>query len=81
MTRRTFAGAIATCLGAAAVPGLRAEAAPRRLRIGHTCITWGTFPNAGKTLEPALRDIASLGFAGFETFPQVLAELDAAGEF
>jgi inosose dehydratase len=79
VTRRTFSKAIATCLGAAALPG-GAAAAPLRLRIGHTCITWGTFPNAGPTLEPAMKDIAQLGFVGFETFPQVLEEWDAKGE-
>lgn len=79
VTRRSFSKTIAACLGAAAITGLPA-AAQRRLRIGHTCITWGTFPNASKTLEPALADIARLGYSGFETFPQVLEDWDARGE-
>jgi inosose dehydratase len=80
ITRRTFSSTIAACVGAAAVAGLGAAASSRRLRIGHTCITWGTFPNAPDTLEPAVRDIAGLGFMGFETFPQVLEAWDARGE-
>lgn len=80
VTRRTFSKTLATCLGAAAVAGLPGAAAERRLRIGHTCITWGTFPNAPATLEPAVTDIASLGFSGFETFPQALDDWDRRGE-
>jgi inosose dehydratase len=54
----------------------------RRLKIGYTCITWGTFPRgpeASATLENAVRDIAGLGFYGFETFPENLADWDAKG--
>ena len=72
MNRRTFSKTLAATLTAAAV-----DAAPkRRLKIGHTCITWGTFPNAAgnPTLEVAVKDIASLGFWGFETFPENLAD-------
>ncbi|HTS28997.1 MAG TPA: sugar phosphate isomerase/epimerase [Bryobacteraceae bacterium] len=77
-SRREFALAIAG-IGAAILPVLRA-ATPRNLKIGHTCITWGTFPRgaeADATLEPAVRDIAALGFNGFETFPEVLEDWDA----
>jgi inosose dehydratase len=81
MTRRTFSKTIASCLGAAALGGVHLHASQtRRLKIGHTCITWGTFPNTPDTLEPAMRDIANLGYTGFETFPQVLEELDKRGE-
>lgn len=81
MTRRTFSKTIASCIGAAAVgAGYLHAAQGRRLKIGHTCITWGTFPNTPDTLEPAMRDIASLGYVGFETFPQVLETLDTRGE-
>jgi inosose dehydratase len=58
-------------------------ATARRLKIGYTCITWGTFPRgpeASATLENAVRDVASLGFYGFETFPENLADWDAKGE-
>ena len=77
MNRRNFSKTLAASLGAAAL-----DAAPkRRLKIGHTCITWGTFPNAAgnPTLEPAVKDIASLGYWGFETFPENLADWDAKG--
>lgn len=79
LSRRGFAKAIAIGLGAAAFPALRA-AEPRNLKIGYTCITWGTFPRgaeASATLEAALKDIYSLGFHGFETFPEVLEDWDA----
>jgi inosose dehydratase len=70
--RREFAAG----MGTAALAPLRA-AAPRTLKIGYTCITWGTFPRAGEaraTLEAAVKDIAGLGFYSFETFPEVLED-------
>lgn len=81
LNRRNFSKAIATGLGAAAVPALRA-AESRKLKIGYTCITWGAFPRGAEgsaTLEPALKDISSLGFYGFETFPEILEDWDAKG--
>jgi inosose dehydratase len=80
VTRRTFSKALAGCVGAAAAGTFPMAASTRRLSIGHTCITWGTFPNAPDTLQPALEDIASLGYSGFETFPQVLEALHTRGE-
>src|SRR3954464_14860616 len=71
ISRRSF-------LAVAAAASLRA-ATPRNLKIGHTCITWGTFPrgaDAFATLEPAVKDIAALGYNGFETFPEVLEDWD-----
>jgi len=76
LNRRDFFRASA--LGASALTGLRAAPA-RRLKIGYTCITWGTFPRdaaSSATLEPALKDISSQGFWGFETFPEVLEDWD-----
>jgi inosose dehydratase len=54
---------------------------PKKLKIGHTCITWGTFPRAGgdATLEAALKDISVEGFWSFETFPEVLDSWDQRG--
>ena len=75
ISRREFSKTVAA--GAAAL-SLHA-AAPRNLKIGHTCITWGTFPRgpeASATLEPAVKDIAALGYNGFETFPEVLEDWD-----
>src|SRR5262249_14471469 len=74
ISRRTFSKALAVALNASAL-----AATPRNLKIGHTCITWGTFPRgaeASATLEPAVKDIAALGFHGFETFPEVLEDWD-----
>jgi inosose dehydratase len=78
VTRREF---IAAGVAATAIAAVGARS--RKLKIGHTCITWGTFPRgpeAAATLEPALKDIASQGFWGFETFPQVLAHWDTEGK-
>jgi len=78
MNRRQFSKTLAIGLGSTALYA----ADSRKLKIGYTCITWGTFPRgdeAAATLEPALRDIASLGFNGFETFPEVLDNWDKKG--
>src|SRR5438309_2150107 len=75
ITRRDFSKTISAGLSAAVLTA----ATPRNLKIGHTCITWGTFPRgaeASATLEPAVKDIATLGYNGFETFPEVLEDWD-----
>ena len=53
-----------------------------KLQIGHTCITWGTFPRnvPDTTLEPALKDIYEEGFWSFETFPEVIDDWDRRGK-
>ncbi len=79
MNRRNFAKTIAAALGAAVAP---ARASERKLKIGYTCITWGTFPRSPEamaTLGPAVKDIASLGFYSFETFPEILEDWDSRG--
>jgi len=76
ISRRDFTKAIG---GAAAAAATLTAATPRNLKIGHTCITWGTFPRGAEafaTLEPAVKDISSLGYNGFETFPEVLEDWD-----
>ena len=75
--RRNFNKAVAVGLGAAALPGL--PAAQRGLRIGYTCLTWGAAPGRPAPLDPALKEIASLGFWEFETFAEVLEEWDTKG--
>jgi inosose dehydratase len=78
MTRRSFA----QTLGMGAVSRGVGGAAPlRKLKIGHTCITWGTFPPKGDdaTLEPAVKDIAAEGFWAYETFPEVIDNWDQRG--
>jgi inosose dehydratase len=79
MNRREFSKSIAAGLGASALPLLGAT---RNLKIGYTCITWGAFPRgpeANATLENAVKDISSLGFYSFETFPEILDDWDAKG--
>ena len=68
MNRRTFVKTVAA--GAGVLPLLAAKR--RKLKIGYTCIAWGAFPRAPETLEPAMKDISSLGFYSFETFPEIL---------
>ncbi len=76
--RRSFAKTLALGTCAAALPAAPA----RKLHIGHTCITWGSFPGAGKesTIEPSLKDMSTEGFWSFETFPELLDALDQKNE-
>jgi inosose dehydratase len=72
MTRRTFSLQIATTL--AANFGLSGQNAPaRKLKIGHTGITWAS------DSEQAIKDISGLGYYGFETFGEVLEDWDKRG--
>lgn len=59
--------------GAAAMlaPSLAFSAAAEKFGIGSTFILWGYNAN---NLEPALADMKSLGYHGFETFGQVIEE-------
>ena len=83
VNRRDFSKAIALGLGSATLPATWAKPPARKLKIGYTCITWGTFPRGDEafaTLEPAVRDISKLGFYAFETFPEVLEDWDTKGK-
>ena len=45
LERRSFLKTMALGLGTMALPSAFAKKKPaRKLKIGHTCITWGTFP-------------------------------------
>src|SRR5713101_9850427 len=85
--RRSFLKTLAFGLGTMAIsdlePAFAKKAPTRKLKIGHTCITWATFPpKSGQddtTLEPALTDISAQGFWSFETFPEVLDNWDQRG--
>jgi inosose dehydratase len=86
--RRSFLKTLALGLGTMAIPGTmpafaKKNSTPaRKLKIGHTCITWGTFPPKSgddTTLEAALKDISAEGFWSFETFPEVLDNWDQRG--
>jgi len=78
MNRREF---VQTAGLAATAASLLPAAPLRKLKIGHTCITWSTFPGKGDdtTLESAVRDIAAEGFWAYETFPEVLDNWDQRG--
>lgn len=76
MNRRTFSK-IAAGFGAAAVAPLAAQ--EKKLPIGCTTLIWRCTPRQPENLEPAVRDMAKLGFHKFETFAAVLAEWDKQG--
>jgi inosose dehydratase len=73
MTRREFHAAVATGAAASASLAGRAQAG-RKLKVGHTGITWGFAP---KDAEQAIADAGSLGYWGYESFGNVLAAWDA----
>jgi inosose dehydratase len=78
MNRRDFAKTIVAGFGAAALPSL-AGAQTRKLRIGCTALIWGAVPRTPDNLTAAVRDMASLGFHGFETFASIVNDWDAKG--
>ena len=71
MNRREFTKAAALALGA--LPKLSAET---RLKVGHTGITWGFRPDDA---EQAIKDVAGLGYHGYESFGNVLESWEAKG--
>ncbi len=73
--RRTFTKMLAVGLAAASVPAFGAQK-PRRLKAGHTGITWGFSP---ADAEKAIADVASLGFQGYESFGNVLEAWEPKG--
>ncbi len=73
--RRTFTKLLAAGIAAASVPALAAQK-PRRLKAGHTGITWGFSP---ADAEQAIADVASLGFHGYESFGNVLEAWEPKG--
>ncbi len=75
LDRRTFTKVLALGLAGTAVPLLNARQV-RRLRVGHTGITWGFAP---ADAEKAIGDAASLGFHGYESFGNVLESWEAKG--
>lgn len=53
-----------------------AEIPKRRLKIGHTGITWGYKP---ENAEQAIKDLGSLGYHGYETFGEYFGYWEAKG--
>ena len=78
LNRRDFAKTVVAGLGAAAFPSL-AVAQSRKLKIGCTALIWGALPRTPENLTAAVRDMASLGFHGFETFASIVNDWDARG--
>ena len=76
--RRAFCQRAALAFAGALV-ARQAEAAPPRLKIGATGLIWGATPRAPENLEPALADMAALGYHSFETWGSVMQALDAKG--
>ena len=75
LDRRTFTKTMAVALAGAAVPTLHAQKT-RRLKVGHTGITWGFNP---ADAEAAIKDVASLGYHGYESFGNVLEAWETKG--
>jgi inosose dehydratase len=66
ISRRSFTKAVAMSVAAAALPTTLLAAKKRKIKIGHTGITW---PNRDITI--AITDVGNEGFYGFETFGEV----------
>lgn len=78
-TRRKFCRAAGLGVGAALLSGrelLAADTPKRRLKIGHTGITWGY---RAEYAPQAITDLGSLGYLGFETFGSYFDPLQAKG--
>jgi inosose dehydratase len=78
LNRRQFTKTVLAGFGAAAFSSL-AAAQSRRLKIGCTALIWGAVPRTPENLTTALKDMASLGFHGFETFASIVNDWDAEG--
>jgi inosose dehydratase len=78
--RRQFNKTLALGLAGAALPvtsnAVSALQNTRRLKAGHTGITWGFNP---ADAERAIADVASLGFHGYESFGNVLEAWESKG--
>jgi inosose dehydratase len=90
VNRRTFTKTVLAGVGAAAMPQVGAGSAPqtavqgqnstgKQLHIGCTSLIWNVFPRAPEPLETAVREMSELGYEGFETFGQVVEDLDKNG--
>ncbi len=76
-SRRSFCRTLGLGVGAAMIGAsglLAAEPPKRRLQVGHTGITWNN-----NQIDTAIKELASLGFYGFETFDNVLNSWEQKG--
>jgi inosose dehydratase len=76
ISRRTFTKTVAMGVAAAALPSAIWAQKPRRLKVGHTGITWGFKPTDA---TQAIKDVASLGYHGYESFGSVLDAWEKEG--
>jgi inosose dehydratase len=74
LDRRSFGKVLV--LGLAAASQVVAHGASRRLKAGHTGITWGFEP---ADAEQAIADVGRLGFHAFESFGNVIEAWEAKG--
>jgi inosose dehydratase len=75
--RRGFIGRLGAAFGLAGPCVSIVSADPkRRLKIGHTGITWGFKP---EDAAQAIHDVGSLGFAGYESFGEVIEAWELKG--
>jgi inosose dehydratase len=77
MDRRSFTKALVAGAGSAALHPL--AAAPRKLQIGHTALTWNAVPRSPENLGEAVKDVAELGYHSWETFATILGDWEAKG--
>ena len=75
LSRREFSLAASVGIGASWLPAALGAPA-RRLKIGHTGITWGFRP---EDAERAIKDVASLGYNGYESFGNVIEAWEPKG--
>jgi inosose dehydratase len=77
--RRAFCKPVGLGLGAAmlATPWSHGSDVPkRRLKIGHTGITWGY---KAENADQGIKDVGSLGYYGYETFGEYFSYWEAKG--
>ncbi len=75
ISRREFSQSLALGAAALSAPALWAQSG-RKLKVGHTGITWGFAP---ADAENAIKDVASLGYHGYESFGNVLENWETKG--
>ena len=76
LDRRNFCGNLGVALGLGIARRYASGAPSRRLKIGHTGITWGFKP---EDAPRAIQEVATLGYTGYETFGEYLDAWEAKG--
>jgi len=76
LDRRAFCKTVGIAAGTFLGAPLTQAGPQRKLRIGHTSITWGFRP---ENAEPGIRECARLGYHGYESLGEVLEAWEAKG--